>query len=135
MIAGAELLPVINPVSTNPANETAKKLTGRDYISWSAISTFRTCPLKYRFRYIDGLPEEVWVSVVLCFFVEHHDPVPGADKDERAGHRGACAGGEPKGNQPHDPGCKRSLAGSSNGRVLSGSEHDGLLKLWLSAGL
>ena len=46
MIAGAELLPVITPASTNPANETARKLTGRDYISWSAISTFRTCPLK-----------------------------------------------------------------------------------------
>jgi hypothetical protein len=48
MIAGAELLPVIPPTSTNPANEVAMKLTGRDYISWSAISTFRTCPLKFR---------------------------------------------------------------------------------------
>ena len=34
MIAGTELLPVIEPRSTNPANEIAKKLTGRDYISW-----------------------------------------------------------------------------------------------------
>ena len=35
MIAGAELLPVLTPekpASTNPANEVAKKLTGRDYI-------------------------------------------------------------------------------------------------------
>ena len=51
MIAGVgeALLPVLKPekpASTNPANEVAKKLTGRDYISWSAISTFRTCPLK-----------------------------------------------------------------------------------------
>jgi hypothetical protein len=36
MIAGAELLPVLTPASTNPANEVAKKLTGRDYVSWSA---------------------------------------------------------------------------------------------------
>ena len=33
MIAGTKLLPVITPASTNPANEIAKKLTGRDYIS------------------------------------------------------------------------------------------------------
>jgi hypothetical protein len=62
MIANAHQLPVLTPASTNPANEIAneiaKKLTGRDYVSWSAISTFRTCPLKYKFRYVDGLPEE-----------------------------------------------------------------------------
>jgi len=66
MIAGTELLPVMEPRSTNPANEVAKKLTGRDYVSWSAISTFRTCPLKYKFRYVDGLPEES-VSSALIF--------------------------------------------------------------------
>lgn len=74
MIAGADLLPVITPASnpastspaTNPANKIARALTGRDYLSWSAISTFRTCPLKYRFRYIDGLPEE-FVSSALVF--------------------------------------------------------------------
>jgi putative RecB family exonuclease len=32
--------------------------TVRDYISYSAISTYRSCPLKYKFRYIDGLPSE-----------------------------------------------------------------------------
>ena len=58
MIANAPQLPVLTPASTNPANEIAKKLIGRDYVSWSAISTFRTCPLKYKFRYVDGLPEE-----------------------------------------------------------------------------
>lgn len=68
MIAGVgeALLPVLTPASTNPANETARALTGRDYISWSAISTFRTCPLKYKFRYVDGLPEES-VSSALVF--------------------------------------------------------------------
>ena len=77
MIAGAELLPVLTPekpASTNPSNEIAKKLTGRDYISWSAISTFRTCPLKYRFRYIDGLPEES-VSSALVFGTGIHTAV------------------------------------------------------------
>ena len=79
MIAGVgeALLPVLKPekpASTNPANEIAKKLTGRDYVSWSAISTFRTCPLKYRFRYIDGLPEES-VSSALVFGSGIHSAV------------------------------------------------------------
>jgi putative RecB family exonuclease len=77
MIAGAELLPVLRPEkpdSTNPANEVAKKITGRDYVSWSAISTFRTCPLKYKFRYIDGLPEES-VSSALVFGTGIHTAV------------------------------------------------------------
>ena len=79
MIAGVgeTLLPVLttqNPASTNPANEIAKRLTGRDYVSWSAISTFRTCPLKYKFRYIDGLPEES-VSAALVFGSGVHSAV------------------------------------------------------------
>ena len=70
MIAGVEdaLLPVLTPerpTSTNPANEVAKTLTGRDYISWSAISTFRSCPMKYKFRYIDALPEESFSSALV----------------------------------------------------------------------
>ena len=79
MIAGIgeALLPVLTPEkprSTNPANEVAKKLTGRDYVSWSALSTFRTCPLKYRFRYVDGLPEES-VSSALVFGTGIHTAV------------------------------------------------------------
>jgi len=30
----------------------------RDYLSYSAIRTFQGCPLRYRFRYVDRLPEE-----------------------------------------------------------------------------
>ena len=79
MIAGVEdaLLPVLTPerpTSTNPANEVAKTLTGRDYISWSAISTFRSCPMKYKFRYIDALPEES-VSSALVFGTGIHTAV------------------------------------------------------------
>jgi putative RecB family exonuclease len=75
MIAGADLLPVLTPEKpANPTNEVARKLTGRDYLSWSAISTFRQCPLKYRFRYIDGLPEES-VSAALVFGTGIHSAV------------------------------------------------------------
>ena len=72
---GETLLPVLTPTKpANPANETARKLTGRDYISWSAISTFRTCPLKYKFRYVDGLPEES-VSAALVFGTGIHTAI------------------------------------------------------------
>ena len=74
MIAGAELLQMMEPRSTNPANEIAKKLSGRDYVSWSALSTFRTCPLRYKFRYVDGLPEES-VSSALVFGTGIHTAV------------------------------------------------------------
>lgn len=51
--------------------------TTRDYLSWSAISTYRSCPLRYFFRYIAGLPDES-VSASLIFgaaihrAIEHH---------------------------------------------------------------
>lgn len=38
----------------------------RDYLSYSAISTYRSCPLKYMFRYVVGLPERT-VSSSLVF--------------------------------------------------------------------
>ena len=74
MIANAPQLPVITPASRNPANEVAQRITGRPYVSWSALSTFRTCPLKYKFRYIDGLPEES-VSSALVFGSGIHSAV------------------------------------------------------------
>lgn len=49
----------------------------RDYVSWSAISLYQSCPLRYYFRYIAGLPERT-VSASLVFgaaihrAVEHH---------------------------------------------------------------
>jgi len=30
----------------------------RDYVSWSAINTYLQCALRYKFRYVDQLPEE-----------------------------------------------------------------------------
>lgn len=38
----------------------------RDYLSFSSIRTYQTCPLKYFFKYIAGLPEES-VSASLVF--------------------------------------------------------------------
>ena len=58
-------------------NRVAERLTGRDYLSYSAITTFQSCPLKWYFRYVADLPEEV-VSSSLIFggaihrAVEHH---------------------------------------------------------------
>ena len=74
MIANAPQLPVITPASTNPANEVAQRITGRPYVSWSALSTFRQCPLKYRFRYLENLPEES-VSAALVFGTGIHSAV------------------------------------------------------------
>jgi CRISPR/Cas system-associated exonuclease Cas4 (RecB family) len=47
-------------------NQRALELTGRDYISWSAISTYQRCPLQHHFRYVEGLPEAT-VSASLVF--------------------------------------------------------------------
>lgn len=48
------------------ATEIAEMLTGRTYLSWSAISTYLKCPLRYQYRYLDQLPEE-FVSSNLIF--------------------------------------------------------------------
>lgn len=44
----------------------AVELTGRDYLSYSAVSTYQACPLRYYFRYIQALPE-AFVSSSLVF--------------------------------------------------------------------
>lgn len=58
-------------------NEIAQRLTGRPYTSWSAISTYQSCPLRYALRYVEQLPEPT-VSSALVFggavhrAAEHH---------------------------------------------------------------
>ena len=52
-------------VSVNPANQAAQNLIGRPYLSWSAVSTFMQCPLKFKFRYLESLPEETLSSSLL----------------------------------------------------------------------
>jgi putative RecB family exonuclease len=46
----------------------------RDYLSYSAVRTFQNCPLKYRFRYVDGLAEDC-VSSSLIFGSAIHSAV------------------------------------------------------------
>ena len=54
-------------VAASPTpNETARELIGRDYLSFSSINAYRSCPLQFKFRYVDGLPEET-VSASLVF--------------------------------------------------------------------
>lgn len=58
-------------------NDLATAITGRDYVSYSAISAYRSCPARYYFRYVQGMQEDV-VSSNLVFggavhsAVEHH---------------------------------------------------------------
>ena len=53
-----------DPISDASAH--AERLTGRSYLSWSAVSTYLKCPLKYQYHYLDQLPEE-FVSSNLIF--------------------------------------------------------------------
>lgn len=43
----------------------------RDYLSFSAIKTYQSCPLRYFFRYIAGLPDDL-VSASLVFGASIH---------------------------------------------------------------
>jgi len=64
-------------VAIRDPNQTAEALIGRDYLSYSAVNTYRQCPLRFYFRYVEQLPEEV-VSSSLVFggaihsAAEHH---------------------------------------------------------------
>ena len=46
--------------------DVAAELTGRDYLSHSAITTYQSCSLRYFFKYVVGLPEGA-VSANLIF--------------------------------------------------------------------
>jgi RecB family exonuclease len=54
------------PVLANPANEIARSMTGRDYLSYSQVTTYQACPLKWHFQYVAQLPHEQ-VSASLVF--------------------------------------------------------------------
>ena len=43
----------------NPANRIAAGLTGRPYLSYSQITLFQKCPLRWYFEYVEGLPAEL----------------------------------------------------------------------------
>jgi len=60
-----------------PPNDRAEQLTGRPYVSHSALTLYQQCSLRYFFKYVEGLPEET-VSASLVFggavhrMIEHH---------------------------------------------------------------
>ena len=51
--------------------DVAAELTGRDYLSHSAITTYQSCSLRYFFKYVAGLPEGT-VSANLIFGAAVH---------------------------------------------------------------
>ncbi|MBL9080582.1 MAG: PD-(D/E)XK nuclease family protein [Planctomycetales bacterium] len=63
--------------TTKPPSPAPPAKPLRDYLSYSAITTYQNCPLRYYFRYVAGLPEKM-VSSSLVFgsavhrAVEHH---------------------------------------------------------------
>lgn len=65
----------VTPAAAQPPPELPR--TPRGYLSYSAITTYQNCPLRYYFKYIVGLPERT-VSASLVFgsavhrAVEHH---------------------------------------------------------------
>ena len=72
------------PVSE--ASSLAESLTGRPYLSWSAISTYLRCPLKYQFHYLDQLPEE-FVSANLIFGAAIHSALEAYFRERLASER------------------------------------------------
>ena len=55
-------------------SEVAVELIGRDYLSYSAVSTYQQCPLKFYFKYIQQIPEDT-VSAALVFGGAIHSAV------------------------------------------------------------
>ena len=67
-------------------SQIAESLTGRPYLSWSAISTYLRCPLKYQFHYLDDLPEE-FVSANLIFGSAIHSALEAYFREQLASER------------------------------------------------
>jgi putative RecB family exonuclease len=69
--------PVAGTIASPSPNEIAVELTGRDYISYSAMSTYQKCPLRYYFSYVAQVPP-AFVPSSLTFggavhsAIEHH---------------------------------------------------------------
>ncbi len=56
----------------SPSAPISEPRTGRDYISWSQLSTFRQCPLKFQFRYLDEREPEFTASALVLGSSIHH---------------------------------------------------------------
>lgn len=78
-------------VLENPAGEIAQGLTGRDYLSYSQVSTYQSCPLRWYFQYVAQRPHErvgsslvfgsaIHAAIEHCYRAVLEDaPVPGLD--------------------------------------------------------
>src|SRR5688572_11716193 len=64
------MIDTATPVDRQPRLNTAV----RDYLSYSAVTTYQSCPLRYYFRYVAGLPERT-VASSLVFGSAVHRPV------------------------------------------------------------
>ncbi|MCH7814480.1 MAG: PD-(D/E)XK nuclease family protein [Planctomycetes bacterium] len=78
MITGVQVKPPrARPHGPPTPGDIALKLIGRDYLSYSSISTYQRCPLKFYFQYVLGLEPE-FKSASLVFggaihkAIEHH---------------------------------------------------------------
>jgi hypothetical protein len=55
-------------------NPAADRPEGRDYLSFTAISTYQACPLRYYYKYVAKLPEET-IAAGLLFGTAMHRAV------------------------------------------------------------
>src|SRR5437016_4426641 len=55
-------------------NGRPEQVRTRDFISFTALSTFQACPLRYYFKYVRGLPAET-ISASLVFGSAMHRAV------------------------------------------------------------
>lgn len=78
----------------NP-NQLAQAIIGRDYLSYSAVRTYQTCPLRFQFQYVLGL-QPAFVPATLIFgaaihsaiekhFRAHLEGLPSPDLEELVG--------------------------------------------------
>ena len=58
-------------IDANLSNVVAQELTGRDHLSYSQVSTFQSCPLKWYYRYVAHQPVE-HISSGLLFGLSIH---------------------------------------------------------------
>ncbi len=68
------------------SRDVAVELTGRDYLSYSAVSTYQSCSLRYYFRYVLGLPEP-FVSSSLVFGSAIHAAIERHYREQMHGHQ------------------------------------------------
>lgn len=59
------MIGLVNPPAEAHRSTKPQGVAGRDFVSWSQLSTFRRCPLQYRFRYLDKVEPEYIASSLL----------------------------------------------------------------------